>query len=248
MHKLLGKNILVIVAHPDDESFLVSGTAYKNYLVGGKTFLICATLGEKGASHLEKSLASAKIKFLRKKELEKASRCLKISKLFLLNLPDGSLKKYEKVLMNKCFVLAMKLKPEIIISFGEDGISGHLDHIVIGKVARKIADRLNIPFAAVAISNRFRRETKKWLIQRRRVRHYSPNLNHGQPNVIIKVSAKIKKKALSCHQSQLDHGEPFKNFPSHAREEFMTREYFVFTPWPQSGFTGYNKPKERSRS
>ena len=69
----LGKKILVITAHPDDESFFAAGTIYKNQRLGGKTFLICGTAGEKGSGHLKKKLTEKQLAAMRKKELANSS-------------------------------------------------------------------------------------------------------------------------------------------------------------------------------
>jgi len=55
----LGKRLLVVTAHPDDESFLASGTMLANANAGGNNFVFCATLGERGKSHLEQAVTEA---------------------------------------------------------------------------------------------------------------------------------------------------------------------------------------------
>ena len=98
----LGKHILVITSHPDDESFLCAGTIYKNFEAGGKTYLACATLGENGMLHLRRPIAKKVLKSSRKKELQLAAKFLHISKLYSFNFPDGGLRKKEKEYYDEC--------------------------------------------------------------------------------------------------------------------------------------------------
>jgi len=49
MLDFLGKTLLFVVAHPDDESFTSAGTMWQNRLAGGKNYIICATYGKKAA-------------------------------------------------------------------------------------------------------------------------------------------------------------------------------------------------------
>ena len=44
------KRILIIMAHPDDETFSVGGTIAKYVKAGSEVSLLCATRGEAGAS------------------------------------------------------------------------------------------------------------------------------------------------------------------------------------------------------
>ena len=93
----LGKRILVFTAHPDDEG-IAAGTMYENHRLGGETFLICATYGEKGKSHLKKSVTDAALKKIRKDELLRAAKILKIDEVVFLGMPDASVRENERKL------------------------------------------------------------------------------------------------------------------------------------------------------
>ena len=93
MKNFLGQKILLLTAHPDDESFAAAGTLFNNYKAGGWNVLICASYGEKGTSHLKKKIPSAKFKLVRKKELLSAARLLHIAPVHFMGVPDGQVKK-----------------------------------------------------------------------------------------------------------------------------------------------------------
>jgi len=54
MNKLKPKRMLVILAHPDDESFAVGGTLAKYAHQDVQVILLCATRGEAGISLSDK--------------------------------------------------------------------------------------------------------------------------------------------------------------------------------------------------
>src|SRR5687768_7558560 len=98
--KFLGKRLLFITAHPDDESYAVAGTIIKNRRLKGKSFLICATLGEQGKAHVKNGVSSVRLKKIRRVELNQLCRFLKVDRVKLLNFPDTKLRE-RKVKLNK---------------------------------------------------------------------------------------------------------------------------------------------------
>src|SRR3989344_5375281 len=143
-HKILGKKILLLTAHPDDESFAAAGTIYENDKAGGLSILVCATFGEKGVSHLQKMASSKEIKKIREGELRKSAELLNISKIVFLKLPDTKLSTKSKVLQETYLKIARAARPEIIMSFGADGLTGHKDHVAVGLAAKHLAQDLKL--------------------------------------------------------------------------------------------------------
>lgn len=85
---------------------------------------------ELGNLHLEKPLTKKELKRIRKKELEKATKIMKIDHLHILNLPDSKLKDNKTKFYNKALKIINKNDmPDLIISFDKYGITGHNDHI-----------------------------------------------------------------------------------------------------------------------
>ena len=227
MKRFLGKKLLFITAHPDDESYMSAGTIYKNYQMAGQSMLLCASWGEKGRSHLKKPLTISQLKKLREKELKRATQFLHIKPVLNLALPDGKLKNYQKIIFQKGLAFAKKHRPDFMISFGQDGISGHIDHITAGKMAKQIARKLNIPFIAAALPSSITKKALKWLATRRKAGHYVKSIVYKNPNIKIIINGKIKKKALGLHQSQMDHKNAFTGFPAYAVKELLKAEYFA---------------------
>jgi len=227
MKSFLGQKLLFFTAHPDDESYAAAGTIYKNYQAGGSNILICATYGEKGTSHLEKKIATEKFKKLRYQELKKAAKYLHISPVHILGFPDGSVKKNQKKIFDMCLKYVKKYQPRVIVSFGRDGLSGHYDHIVIGQIARKIANKLKLTFIFFTFPLVVTKKVAGYIEKRKHSGNYKTKIKLQEPNVRIKINPTVKKRALACYASQLDKGKPFRGFPEQAVEQILRSEYFV---------------------
>jgi N-acetylglucosamine malate deacetylase 2 len=224
---ILGKRLLFVTAHPDDESYAASGTMLKNHDAGGKSYVACATLGEQGRSHIKEQITPNRLKMLRKKELLAASRYLKVSALLMAGLPDTGLgnQSNQDIFFKKLLPFAKRHSPELIISFGEDGISGHVDHIGVGRVAKRIAKKLKIPLITFAAPPELHKSIEE-LKKRRAHGKYVKSLKPPRHDIEIKVNSSKKMKALRFHKSQLDADDPLSNFPTKAKKQFLTREYY----------------------
>jgi LmbE family N-acetylglucosaminyl deacetylase len=226
MHNFLGKKLLFIVAHPDDESFLAAGTVHQNHLAGGKNYIICATFGEQGRAHLTKPASTKQLAQIRKQELIKVSKFLKIDGLYFLNLPDTKVKENKNIFKNKAEKIIQKIKPEFIFGFGPDGISGHMDHIAAGEVSKKLAGKNKIPYLTFGASPEFIKNFKL-TIKRRAHGKYGKNITHTKPNIKIQINYKVKHKAFSFHKSQFGSKTLLQDFPKKIKDSLMSFEYFI---------------------
>jgi LmbE family N-acetylglucosaminyl deacetylase len=225
--KILGKRIVVITAHPDDESYSAAGLIYKNSKMGGRTFLICATLGEKGMSHLKKPVSAKQLMVIRKKELAAAAKYLGIKEYFLLGLNDGKVKSQKAKFYKEALSRTQKIKPDYILSFGKDGVSGHHDHVTAGSVAAKVSKTLKIPLVKFAASPFISKNGAKWFKKRRTHKNYTKELGLPVGNIKLIVPKGVKLKALRCYPSQIDGSQPFTAYPPVAAKNLIDYEYFV---------------------
>lgn len=224
---LLGRKILMLTAHPDDESYLAAGTIHANHRHGGRTTLVCATLGERGASHLSRPVSPARLKRIRLRELRSAARCLRIARLHVLYLPDGQVMAHRHTALREAAIIAKHECPQLIVSFGPDGVTGHHDHIAIGQVARQLAQRLKVPCLAFSLPPKLLPRAAHWLGKRRRAPHYTTAIKYRRPTVRIPIDRTVKLRALRWYKSQLDAKNPFTNFPAPAVTEILKAEYFI---------------------
>jgi LmbE family N-acetylglucosaminyl deacetylase len=124
--------ILLVFAHPDDESSSVAGTTAKYTECGVSVDLICATRGEKGTRldvPTEEDTATA-----RERGLRAAADITGIRNVYLLGYMDGDLEKVDtSEIASQIMNIMREVQPEVVITFGPDGISGHSDHKAISK-------------------------------------------------------------------------------------------------------------------
>lgn len=138
----MNHSILLILAHPDDESSGVSGTVKKYTQQGIPVDLITATRGEKGSRvGIPTNVDTSTV---REAELRAAAAIMGIRNIYLLGYVDGELDKADmNEVVNKIMDIMQRIEPEIVITFGPDGISGHSDHITVGKAATKAFEKLS---------------------------------------------------------------------------------------------------------
>ena len=141
---ILGKKILFVIAHPDDESFLAAGIMDANYETGGENFVLCVTLGEQGHSYLEKEMTNDNLKIIRRQELLDASAHLHAKNVYILNFPDTKVREHKELLEEQLMKYFHLVKPDLVVSFGEDGYTGHQDHIALSGVVTKVTASLKI--------------------------------------------------------------------------------------------------------
>ena len=125
-------SLLLVFAHPDDESSSVAGTTAKYTQRGVSVDLICATRGEKGTRlDVPPDVDTATA---REAGLRVAAGITGIRDIFFLGYLDGDLEKADAgEVANRVMKTMRKVQPEVVITFGPDGISGHPDHKAIGK-------------------------------------------------------------------------------------------------------------------
>ena len=133
--------ILAVIAHPDDET-LFSGTIALLADENIPVHIVYATSGNGGGDRSGRNLSGNKLAAVREIETQDSLKILgaKIPPIFL-KYNDGKLKNEIESLRNKISNLFDEIQPNIVITFGPDGMSGHPDHIAIGAVTDYIFDR-----------------------------------------------------------------------------------------------------------
>lgn len=137
MNEPKANRILAVLAHPDDESFGAGGTLAKYAHKGVQVILLCATRGEAGISGVAPEEAGA----IREEELLQAAEYLGIEVHFL-GYQDGELLKADplKLLENvACWIDTVQ--PQVVLTFGPDGVSGHPDHVTISHIVTQAVER-----------------------------------------------------------------------------------------------------------
>lgn len=136
--------LLAVFAHPDDESFAVGGTLAKYAAEGIRVAIVSATRGEAGIHDMDAPEAAA----LREAELRQAAAELGVSRVRFLGYRDGGLADVDpEEAVSRITALLRELRPQVVITFGPDGISGHPDHVTVSRWVTAAFDALDGPDA-----------------------------------------------------------------------------------------------------
>ena len=119
------RSVLVVCAHPDDESFGLGAALGELTDQGSEVAVLCFTHGE--ASTL--GLGAGVLREIRAGELSAAAAVLGIGRVELLDHPDGSLAEVPlATLVAEIARLVAEQGAELLLVFDEAGITGHPDH------------------------------------------------------------------------------------------------------------------------
>jgi LmbE family N-acetylglucosaminyl deacetylase len=128
-----GRSVLVVMAHPDDESMGCGGLILRHTRAGVPVHLVCATRGGEGWRGKPLGAKKEDLPQVRSSELEEAAAALAISSVELWDYPDGGVEGCDRQEMTqKIWEQISKLRPKAVIGWGPDGVYGHPDHIAIG--------------------------------------------------------------------------------------------------------------------
>lgn len=222
----LPKRIAFIVAHPDDETEISAGTIYQNFKKGGQNFLFCATLGEKGNAYLNTEIDAVSLGELRKEELYKVGQFLGIEEIIVSDFPDGSLENYLPRLRVEVGNFLDKVQPEIVISFGLDGYSGHKDHVALSQIVKKNVTERGLEFIEFSgPSEEVCAGYEECLFKKRKNGAYQ-DLVRSKANICVEIDREVKLSAINMYETQRAGLDPFKIFPKQVADHLVQYEYF----------------------
>ena len=203
--------LLLVMAHPDDESMGAGGLVLRHTRAGIPTHLICATYGEAGWMGKPPGAKEVDLAEIRARELEEAATALAISGVELWDYPDGGLARSDrKEITERVWEQITKVRPRAVVGWGPDGGYGHPDHIAMGAAtdaavaAMTEGDRPALYHIAVD------KELAGFYEEAMRLTS-SANGLPLQPqesvDLVIELDADevmMKLRAIECHQSQLE--------------------------------------------
>ncbi|MBP1999083.1 bacillithiol biosynthesis deacetylase BshB2 [Paenibacillus shirakamiensis] len=187
--------ILVILPHPDDEAFGLSGTLAKYIEQGAQVTYACLTLGERGRNMGIPPFANrVTLPAVRQKELEASCRAIGIQDLRMLGFHDKTIEFEDpKVLDQTLLDLIHEIQPTLIFTF-YPGYSVHPDHDATGAAVVRIVERLAASERPIVQCLAFSKDTKKDL---------------GNPDVSVDIKEFLQNKlqSIRAHRSQFQAAE-----------------------------------------
>jgi N-acetylglucosamine malate deacetylase 2 len=185
---------LVVVAHPDDESFGLGAIISQMTATGAAVHILCYTHGE--ASTLNQNRADLDTE--REAELRHASTQLAVASVTLLGYPDGGLAAIPPTaLAAQAIEVAARHRPDGLLVFDDTGVTSHPDHQAATRAAVLAAADTGLPVLAwalpAAIADRMRAETGQPFT--------------GQPpgrlDLCVQVDRTRQRRAALAHASQI---------------------------------------------
>ena len=127
--------LMLVVAHPDDESLGMGGTLARYAAEGVATSLITATRGQRGwFGAPDENPGPEMLGQIRERELRDAARTLGVGELILLDYMDGDLDQTDpREIVPLIAGHIRRLRPQVVITFDPFGVYGHPDHIAISQ-------------------------------------------------------------------------------------------------------------------
>jgi LmbE family N-acetylglucosaminyl deacetylase len=119
--------VLGVWAHPDDETYLSSGLMALARRAGNRVVCASATRGERGT---EDPATWPPQRLARTRELEVAAAMavLGVDDHRFLDFEDGTLVAFDRAGVERVHELIDEVRPDTIVTFGLDGMTGHPDH------------------------------------------------------------------------------------------------------------------------
>ena len=130
--------VLGIFAHPDDETFCAGGTLAKYVKEGAEAMVLSFTRGDAGQIR-DAGIATRRTLWeVREQELMRASQALGVQHVTCLDYGDGKLKDVDMATLIGAIVRVIRsFRPDVILTFGDDGACEHPDHIAISRATTK---------------------------------------------------------------------------------------------------------------
>ncbi|MCY4025594.1 MAG: PIG-L family deacetylase [Acidobacteria bacterium] len=156
---LRGRSLLAIFAHPDDESITCGGLLAWCAHLGADVALLCLTRGEhgrdgrrehgngrapRGQDVSRQETGAGDLARIRGRELECAARALGVKKVTLLDHVDGMLPWLDAARLEADIEAAIRRqRPDAVITFDEDGVYGHPDHVAVHERTTAVVEALD---------------------------------------------------------------------------------------------------------
>ena len=232
--------LLVITAHPDDEVLIAGGTLAACAAAGMRTAVVCLTRGEEGPISDPSLATRATLAEVRRSELHDACRELGVDSVKCYRRHDGHLRwSRGSEIVRQLEGVLQAHRPDAVITFGEEGLYYHPDHIAVYDFTRRAVARL--PDPPELYRSIWPAELMCELTDELARRGLPADLWGLEPDIfgvededregelLLDVTrfARRKLRALRCHRTQLGADHAFTNLPEDLVERFFGIERFA---------------------
>ena len=245
------QRLMVVVAHPDDETFGCGSLLLYAAAHGVETAVVCATRGEAGEPAPGSGVSQADLASVRERELHEAAEILGVSRVDVLDFRDSGmsgepqpgtlvaapLETVRDVVRER----VEAFKPTVVVAL--EGTDGHRDHLAMRAAVLAAVDVADAPVERVYLYSLPQSRLNRWL---EHLRRSNPDMEHlelgipGTPDEDVTTviptpdHLEARERAIAAHSSQLS---PYEGLPPDLRREFLTSEPLrrVMPAWEEGG-------------
>ena len=211
-------DLVTIFPHQDDETIFAGGTLAKvKQDPRARTHVICLTLGELSSAKEVLKITPEQQGRIRTQELLSAAAALGVDEVIQLHYHDQGLASLDPAALTKEILdLIARTGAEVVITYGADGITGHIDHRTLSR-------------AVTAAFPQSQAQKLYYVSLPRRLGLLYSLHSHARPRpptlvVDIRPVKKLKDLALHEHATQRDFSGRFSTLEmtGHIKHEWFT--------------------------
>jgi N-acetylglucosamine malate deacetylase 2 len=192
--------VLAVFAHPDDATWLAGGTLARLAACGADVRLLCLTCGDAPWPDDADGSRLARAAAVEQRELEAACEALGIRRPIAGGCLPGALATECRQSVDYGITRALAtLRPELVVTFGPDGVTRNPDHVAIGEITTAAFRRVFGPTAATAPGARLYYALGSAALRRVRPRGLAGDALHV--TTVIDVTSVVERK-LAAVQGQ----------------------------------------------
>ena len=246
---------MVVVAHPGDESFGFGGAIAAAAAEGAYVVVVCVTRGWFDARLTEKPPAPGgknrdvkldainwrNLDTVREDELRRSVSLLGVRVVRMLDYAEGDLDRVDQDQLVARLIEPIRMhRPEVILTFGPDGITGDTDHVVL---SRAVDSAFRLAGEPLASEDDLEEDQVAWraaklyhlVVPRDRAGNVlgdrAPAERFGsevEPTLALELGelAQLKLAAIRRHVSQTGSDGPFHDWDPGARDAWLSVEHY----------------------
>jgi LmbE family N-acetylglucosaminyl deacetylase len=245
---------MVVVAHPGDEAFGFGGAIARAAAEGAYVVVVCVTRGWFDPRLATPSPApggkNRDVKFgpitwrnldtMREDELRRSVALLGVRVVRMLDYAEGELDSADFDQLVGRIVEPIRMhRPEVILTFGPDGITGDPDHVVLSQA---VSAAYRLAAEPLAHEDDIEEDQVAWraaklyhlvmptdavttLLGDRAPSDFGAG---DEPTLALELGefAQLKLAAISRHVSQTGSAGPFHDWDGEARDAYLAKEYY----------------------
>jgi LmbE family N-acetylglucosaminyl deacetylase len=246
--------MMVVVAHPGDEAFGFGGAIASAAASGAYVVVVCATRGWFDARLAQSSPAPGgknrdvkldavtwrNLDTVREDELRRSVSLLGVRVVRMLDYSEGDLDRVDHDQLVARIVEPIRMhRPEVILTFGPDGITGDSDHVVLSSA---VSAAYRLAGEPLAFEDDIEEDQVAWraaklyhlAVPRDRVvellgeRAPSDVGSSDEPTLALDLGdlAQLKLAAISRHVSQTGSAGAFHDWDPATRDAWLATEHY----------------------